>query len=1694
LKKLGKYEVLGELGRGAMGVVYRARDPVINRLVALKTITTGLADPNLLQRFYREAQSAGGLQHPNIVTIYDMGDEQNLPYIAMELIEGESLEQIIARREELPIVLKLTYALQACRAFDYAHKRGIVHRDIKPGNVMVNKEGVLKVVDFGIARVLDTSKTQTGMLIGTFAYMSPEQYHGEHADERSDIWSFGVLLYELLCYQRPFTGDNPASLMHSICRQEHRPLRELVSDCPPEIDLVLSKILRKSPEDRCQSMEDLLLDLEPVYKELQSRSIAGLIDRSRQLIDDGGFAEARELLREALKVDSANASARAMLEKANVELKRLLIRPRTLQYVEKGSALLEEGKIQEAKAEVESALQLDSNFEPAQQLLKRVQQELDRAELVAEWLQSCRQRLAEGMPDDAETFLTKVLELDPSNKQAIKLQQQAQNEKAERQRRLRLLEKMQEARSLWTQQKYEDSIALLTALQEEFPSEDEIQRLLETVQDDQAEQYRQNALGRIRDFLASGNYVECSTLLAALQRRFPNDEETSQLKEEVRATEAKQRRVERLTEARGRLASGHYRESITLLKSLEREFPDDQEITQLLGRVQEDQAEQQRQQGLAEVRNRLASRRYEDCRSLLDKLQKQFPNDDEIPRLLNEVREDEAEQRKLTNLAGIRNLLTARRYEQSIALLTELQREFGLDEEISRLLSTASEGYAEQQRQQSVAEVRNLLAARRYEECNTLLATLRKRFPNDDEIPELLNAVREDEARQRKLKSLAEAQNLIASRHYVESITLLTALQKEFPNEPEIPKLLTNAGKEQAEQQKQQKLAECRVLLAAQEFKKALDLLDTLRDAHPKDSAIQKLRALAEREADKQSRAQRLLLEINELKKFVNEKKYSAILSRSETLQAEFPDNADLLRLIDFARSQQSQIESETRLRNLIDEVKAHFAANRFSEAINAANAGLKAFPQNPELIHLRELAEPEEKKQRNRGLIERQIREIKFKINRQNFSDAVDLAQKTLATTGPNTELTQLLNSALFELQTRDKKRGQEQKLQQIRTLLHSGNIEEAGKTLHDALAAETLDGFDLRVTRISQEIEGARSKSGTESSTPATSKPASFSNEYAFMQGAPAEEPPVAESPGTREAPVSQASSSPTVSTPQPLAPAPPPKFIQSAPTSTPPVVVPGASQESIARPPADLPSSAKLAKPPVEPAVPDIIQRYRPSTSDVAERQISTAPTPNLKKPAIIGASALGLILAIWAGVHFSSNRKPEPTHPGIPAISNELATSPAPSPLNPPVNPLEAKQRTAIDTADSLIISGDLQGALGILQEAGKLNGPLTAEIKKKEAGLSESMRDEVLAKHRQQEAILWQQAMNDMQRLDFESAKVNLRKIVSSDEGGVRRADAQHFLDNVIPRRQKEEALFRQATQISKASDLQSLQRAYDLFGQVEALDGPRKANAADLQRNIEAQVIALKQENTARQISDLEASARQRIQQGDLKEARQKIDQIRQAGGDPTALSREIDQAEATQARLAKQQTEFRQAVESYNAVGNRDRSGLEKSRSDFQAIVRQNTAQAGDAQQYLGEIDRKLDALNAPPPLPTPAVKRDVPNTVITDEATIRDVIRRFFQAFEQRNPEGLSQVWPTIPQKRYDGWKNAFASASAITMQIASETVNLSPNGETAIVSVQSQQVYTPKVEKTSKKSAASWKFQLAKKSGGWVITDVQ
>jgi serine/threonine protein kinase len=272
LKKLGKYEVTELVGRGAMGEVYIAHDPLIGRLVALKTITNGLAGrPDLLERFHQEARSAGTLQHPNIVTIYELGQEGETPFIAMEFLEGESLDGLIQRRPALTITQKLNYIIPVCRALNFAHKRGVIHRDIKPANVMISNEGVVKVVDFGIARQMESSVTQTDALLGTLAYMSPQQIRGERADARSDIWATGVMLYELLTFQRPFDGANQAALVLNISSNDVLPpsVKTIVPDCGRPLEALVDRMLAKDIERRYQNMEQVLHAFEGVFERLQ---------------------------------------------------------------------------------------------------------------------------------------------------------------------------------------------------------------------------------------------------------------------------------------------------------------------------------------------------------------------------------------------------------------------------------------------------------------------------------------------------------------------------------------------------------------------------------------------------------------------------------------------------------------------------------------------------------------------------------------------------------------------------------------------------------------------------------------------------------------------------------------------------------------------------------------------------------------------------------------------------------------------------------------------------------------------------------------------------------------------------------------------------------------------------------------------------------------------------------------------------------------------------------------------------------------------------------------------------------------------------------------------------------------------------------------------------------------------------------
>lgn len=323
LQRLGNYEILGELGKGGMGIVYKARDPRLERSVVIKTMSPALADDEALKRrFYREARAAAMLRHPNIVSIYELSEEQGILYIVMEFLPGQTLHGAIQDRLEMLLPRKLEIITDVAHALAFAHRNGVVHRDVKPANIMLLSDGRVKVVDFGIALSISARSTLDREKVGTLPYMSPEQFEEGEIDARSDIFSLGVVLYELLTYRHPFAASNTNLVIRKILQEEPIPVRTLVPQCPPSLGSIVERALKKRRDDRYQAMEDLLRDLGAVYSEAATEVATALLGEAQRLISEQKWISAKTCLEQVVDLDPSRKTARQLLEQVSVELAR----------------------------------------------------------------------------------------------------------------------------------------------------------------------------------------------------------------------------------------------------------------------------------------------------------------------------------------------------------------------------------------------------------------------------------------------------------------------------------------------------------------------------------------------------------------------------------------------------------------------------------------------------------------------------------------------------------------------------------------------------------------------------------------------------------------------------------------------------------------------------------------------------------------------------------------------------------------------------------------------------------------------------------------------------------------------------------------------------------------------------------------------------------------------------------------------------------------------------------------------------------------------------------------------------------------------------------------------------------------------------------------------------------------------------
>ena len=272
-RRVGKFELHELIGEGAMGAVWKAYDSVIRRFVALKLLPGSVGrSTDARDRFLREARAAGALQHPNIVTLYELGEEDRQLFIAMELVDGHDLSSLIALREPLALERKLDIVIEVLQGLSYAHERGVIHRDIKPSNVRIASDGSVKIMDFGIARLQSAEVTGSGAIVGTPTYMAPEQITNGAITPATDVFAVGCLLYELLSYQKPFEGETVHGVLYQVLTTDPKPLRTMAPSIPAALERVVSKAMNKVPEERYETARQMQSSLFSIRAALSGAS------------------------------------------------------------------------------------------------------------------------------------------------------------------------------------------------------------------------------------------------------------------------------------------------------------------------------------------------------------------------------------------------------------------------------------------------------------------------------------------------------------------------------------------------------------------------------------------------------------------------------------------------------------------------------------------------------------------------------------------------------------------------------------------------------------------------------------------------------------------------------------------------------------------------------------------------------------------------------------------------------------------------------------------------------------------------------------------------------------------------------------------------------------------------------------------------------------------------------------------------------------------------------------------------------------------------------------------------------------------------------------------------------------------------------------------------------------------------------
>jgi eukaryotic-like serine/threonine-protein kinase len=804
-QKIGKYEITGILGRGGMGVVYRAEDKRIGRKVAIKTLTEGFSgQPEMLERFYREAQ-AGILQHPNIVIVYDLGDEDGVPFIVMEFVEGEPLDKLINSGRQISIIDKLSIIEQVCAGLGYAHRRGVVHRDIKPANVMVQPDGHAKIVDFGIARVgssVEGSLTRTGNVIGTIHYIAPERLKGQPFDGRSDIFATGVMLYYLVAGQLPFSGED-MTVLQKLVNEPHPPLSTWLTKYPKELDSIIDRSLAKDPEQRYATAEEFAADLHGLAEELKKGQVVELFADAERLASEEQFGRAREVLLQLVRIDPQHPGARQLLNAVQQNLARLQRAEQVRQLVAEAEEAISATRFPEAMNALDNAVRLDPDNAELKAKLEETRQKKQRFDEISTLMTQADSLGQQGDWTGAARVVERAMHLDQQDSKirALYGEYSRQAKIAAQQGQIRDL--LGKARQELSSRRFTEAIEILREVGKLDPAQAEMESLLQTAVSGQEQERRRRLLEQIQaeieNCLTAEDYDRATDLVERAVQQLPSEASLLQLKTRV-ALQTRNYRARQFIATTVAKAQELFleapTEALAVVQAALKELPGEERLLaledSLLQRLKAAEKEETRSRYLRKAQDAMDKGQFEQAIEILEAYQLECLDSQGVSELLELARNDLAQRKRRERIAGsiaqARSLMGEQRLDEAIRLLEPACAETG-DTSLQRILAEARAQQEEAERKMGAQMVRILRLRERgqLEEAIELLQAVPAASVAGSQAYTLLNEIRAELSRKQAThKALTAATEAIERGEFQKAIDSLMSVQRAYGETEEL--------------------------------------------------------------------------------------------------------------------------------------------------------------------------------------------------------------------------------------------------------------------------------------------------------------------------------------------------------------------------------------------------------------------------------------------------------------------------------------------------------------------------------------------------------------------------------------------------------------------------------------------------------------------------------------------------------------------------------------------------------------------------------------------------------------------------------------------------------------------------------------------------------------------------------------------